>query len=317
MASFLRGGAEPGTNAHNVRGQVTPNDPRVERKEVQVNSRNYSCLFAKPESTPKGHIFLVHGFPDMSFGWRYQIPFFQPLVYEVLAPNMLGYGDTTTLAADDPAWSHKAMSDDIAALCTAVWSPETSIVLGGHDWGGALVWRVAPWHPQLLLGVFSSEEDIRRLLLAIFGARTTDTREPAFKADKGYHFDRLPRLVGKSPLMSNDELEEYVRVYSQEGSGVVGPLRCYRTRKQTFEEEKPLADKEVKVDAPCLFVQASRDMALPPAVAQGMGDNFTDLTSKTVKASHWALWEALEKVNSTVRDWLAEKFQGVARGSTL
>ncbi|KAH6687304.1 epoxide hydrolase [Plectosphaerella plurivora] len=329
--------------------KLVPNDPRAERKEAQVNGRTYTYLLAKPEGTPKGHVVLVHGFPDLAFGWRYQIPFLVSLGYEVLAPNMLGYGGTTTPDADDAAWSFKSMSDDLAALTAAVWSAETRIILGGHDWGGALVWRVALWHPELLIGVFSictpywapapvyldlevlvksgklpnfayqlqfisgeveenvkTPDEIRRLLLAIWGARTEDTREPGFTAEKGYDFEKLKRLAGKSPLVSEEELAEHVRIFSEEGSGIVGPLRWYRMRKQTFEEERPLVGAKVQV--PSLFVQASRDTALPPAMAVGMGDHFVDLTSKTVEASHWALWEAPDKVNGYVRDWLAEKF---------
>lgn len=338
--------------------KLTPDDPRVERKEVEVNGRKYSYLIAQPEGTPKGHILLIHGFPDMAFGWRYQIPFFQSLGYVVVAPDLLGYGRTVSPAADDHAWGLKPMADDIAALSAAVFGEDVKIILGGHDWGGALIWRVAIWHPEILLGVFSvctpynapmpvyvdletlvssgklasfkyqlqfisgeveehikTPEDIRRFMLALFGARTEDTREVAFTVENGIIFDRLPRLAPSTPLVSPEEMDEYVRLYS-EGSGIAGPLQWYRMRKAVFDEEKPLADKgPFKLAMPSLFVQASKDIALPPSMAKRMAENFEDLDTKTVEASHWALWHAPDKVNAAVRDWIAEKFEGAGKSS--
>lgn len=45
------------------------------RHSATVASGNtYSYLLSKPAGTPKGTIFLLHGFPDLSYGWRYQMP---------------------------------------------------------------------------------------------------------------------------------------------------------------------------------------------------------------------------------------------------
>lgn len=51
-------------------------------------------LHGKPKSTPIGLLMLVHGWPDLSMGWRYQIPLFLELRYEVIVPDMMGYGGT-------------------------------------------------------------------------------------------------------------------------------------------------------------------------------------------------------------------------------
>ena len=59
---------------------------------------------------------------------------------------------------------------------------------------------------------------------------------------------------------------------------------------------------------PALFIGATDDAALPPWMSRGMERHFEQLTRGEVKASHWALWEAPDKVNGFVRDWLAEKF---------
>lgn len=46
----------------------------------------------------------------------------------------------------------KRASDDIAALASHLGL--SRIVLGGHDWGGAVVYRAALWHPELISAFF-------------------------------------------------------------------------------------------------------------------------------------------------------------------
>jgi len=47
----------------------------------------------------------------------------------------------------------KSVSDDIAELARQLNAPK--IILGGHDWGGAVVYRCALWHPELVTHLFS------------------------------------------------------------------------------------------------------------------------------------------------------------------
>jgi len=57
-------------------------------------SRHKDYLEALPEGKPKGTIVLIHGFPDTSLGWRYQIPHFVKLGYRTIALDCMGYGKT-------------------------------------------------------------------------------------------------------------------------------------------------------------------------------------------------------------------------------
>jgi len=47
----------------------------------------------------------------------------------------------------------KAHADAVAGISKQLGL--SSIIIGGHDWGGAVVWRVAQWYPQLVSHVFS------------------------------------------------------------------------------------------------------------------------------------------------------------------
>ncbi|KAK3375242.1 Alpha/Beta hydrolase protein [Podospora didyma] len=142
--------------------KLTPTDPRVEHHTAALNGKKYHYLLGNPPAnTPKnGTILLVHGFPDLSLGWRYQVPYLLSLGLRVIVPDMPGYGRTDS-PQDIAAYAFKSVCADLAALVAHVRSadpqPTTDqkIFLGGHDWGGAVVWRFALWHPDLLKGVFS------------------------------------------------------------------------------------------------------------------------------------------------------------------
>lgn len=80
--------------------KLVPNDPRVTHHNVTLNGHKWHYLLGTPPS-PVGTILLVHGHPDLAFGWRYQVPHLLSLNLRVIVPDMLGYGDTD--APEDPA----------------------------------------------------------------------------------------------------------------------------------------------------------------------------------------------------------------------
>lgn len=135
-------------------GKLVPNDPRVTYEYVQIHGKKYTYILSEPKGTPRETIFLVHGWPDLSFGWRNQIPYLTSLGFRVVVPNMLGYAGTDC-PEDLKQFSMKSMSADIQELARKFVGKDGQIILGGHDWGGALVWRVALWHPELIKAVFS------------------------------------------------------------------------------------------------------------------------------------------------------------------
>ena len=134
--------------------KLVPNDPRVNYGSTKVNSRTYSYILGEPTGTPKGLVFLVHGFPDLSFGWRCQVPYLMSRGYRVLVPDQLGYAGSDAPAAVEE-YTLKKLAADVKALAAKFVGPDGQIILGGHDWGGAVVWRTALWHPELIRALFS------------------------------------------------------------------------------------------------------------------------------------------------------------------
>ena len=127
-------------------------DTRITHCYAELNGLRYHYLLGKPKGEARGTVFLIHGWPDCSMGWRNQIPMFLDLGYRCVAPDIMGFGRTT--APDSLSmYGFKRAADDIKALAEQLGC--SRIILGGHDWGGAIVYRVALWYPDLITHLFS------------------------------------------------------------------------------------------------------------------------------------------------------------------
>ena len=139
-----------------VPDKLTPDDGRVEHHTLSIRGHTWHYIVGNPaQGAPvAGTVLLVHGWPDLGFGWRYQVPHLLSLGLRVVVPDMLGYGrtDAPEAAAE---YSLRNIADDLAALAAHVTGPGARVILGGHDWGGAVVWRTALWRPELVEAVFS------------------------------------------------------------------------------------------------------------------------------------------------------------------
>ncbi|KAJ6095996.1 hypothetical protein N7486_006742 [Penicillium sp. IBT 16267x] len=292
----------------------------------------------------------IHGFPDLSMGWRYQIPMLVNMGLRVVAPDCLGYGRTnkqnTYLSEQQEApddytqYGHKAIADDIKALATHLG--ESSIILGGHDWGAFVAYRVALWHPDLVTHLFTlcvpysspkkdylSLEEMARTVMPNFGYQmqfASGELEKVIQSKEEIKQFLTALLGGRTPerqagfeaekgilldrlmrlrhsrLLSEEELEYYGTEYSRHG--IHGPLNWYRTRKLNFEDELSIVGRMITV--PTLFIQALRDEALPPHLGKAMGKQIPRLALKQVDTAHWAHWEKPEEVNTIISEWLKD-----------
>ena len=60
----------------------------------------------------------LHGFPEHSFSWRYQLPMLAKLGFTAWAPNLRGYGNTSRPSAVKD-YSLSALVEDVAQLIVA------------------------------------------------------------------------------------------------------------------------------------------------------------------------------------------------------
>ncbi|KAF4468484.1 epoxide hydrolase 2 [Fusarium albosuccineum] len=324
--------------------KLTVNGLRAASRVASVRGKSYHYIRTGPVKDSLGTIILLHGFPDLGFGWRYQIPYLASLGYEVVAPDMLGFGDTD--APDHPRhYKLRSIAEDVKELAGVV-SKKEKVILGGHGRGAAAAWRVAMWFPDLVQGLFSIgipfippssiflslddvtrsgkfttlrhqlqfkgrevEDKIRdkeevRQFLNAMFGGTTSEGEPGFDATNGILFDILPRL-DQSHIISGDELDHYVSKYSHDGNArLKTPINWFRTRVQNYLDELQLLLKPIRFSMPVLFLAPTKDGALPRGTADDMDRYFENLTREEVEASHWVMWESPTQVNERVAAWL-------------
>ncbi|KAI0508528.1 putative epoxide hydrolase [Xylaria bambusicola] len=123
--------------------------PSLAKKVTLSDGTTYSYISVAPSSHSSATFLLLHGYPSSCYDWRHQIHSLSSLGYGVLAPDLLGYGESSK-PADPASYRLKRMALHMAELldtenvfrCVAV----------GHDWGCGLLSRLITWIPDRLLG---------------------------------------------------------------------------------------------------------------------------------------------------------------------
>ncbi len=95
-------------------------------------------------------VILCHGFPELSYSWRHQIPALAEAGYRVVAPDQRGYGRSDRPeAVEDYDILH--LTGDMVGLLDDIGAEEAVFV--GHDWGSIVAWQMAVLHPERVTGV--------------------------------------------------------------------------------------------------------------------------------------------------------------------
>lgn len=74
---------------------------------------------------------MIHGFPDIWFAWRYQVPLLLSFGLRCIIPDCMGYGGSDA-PKDLESYSFKAHADAFAGIANHLGL--NKIILGGHDW---------------------------------------------------------------------------------------------------------------------------------------------------------------------------------------
>ncbi len=242
-------------------------------------------------------VVLLHGYPQTRRCWDRVTPVLVAAGYRVVAPDQRGYspgarpGGRRDYALD-------RLVGDLIALADAAGADRFHVV--GHDWGGAVAWAAAAWHPErlttmttlatphfraLLWSMVSSGQLLRSWYMLF--CQLPWLPEAAVAGDRaGAVFARTLVRSG----LSEDRAREYVR-FLQEGAA--GPaLNWYRA--MPFNSPVRLAP----VTVPVLHLHGSADFALTRRSA--------DLTGRYVEGEY--RYQVLDGVSH----WIPEEAADVA-----
>lgn len=121
-----------------------------------VNGLDLHILEAGHKETGRPLALLLHGFPDLAYGWRHVMPLLAEAGYHVVAPDQRGYGQTTGWSADYDAplapFGILNMVRDTLALVAALGYSHTSMLVG-HDFGSPIAAYCAIARPDVFPSV--------------------------------------------------------------------------------------------------------------------------------------------------------------------
>jgi epoxide hydrolase 4 len=82
----------------------------------------------------------LHGFPELNYSWRFQMPMLAARGWKVWAPNLRGYG-ASSRPEGVRAYALDHLVADVAALIEASGAREVMLI--AHDWGAIIAWHFA------------------------------------------------------------------------------------------------------------------------------------------------------------------------------
>ncbi len=292
-------------------------------------------------------VVFCHGFPELAYSWRHQLPAVAAAGFRAIAPDQRGYADSSApLAVAD--YGLTELTGDLVGLLDAMKIERAIFV--GHDWGGFVAWAMPVLHPERTAGVigvctpympFPQTSFMRTLVngkderMYILWFQEPGRAEAVMDSKARLIFDRLMRAPlepaeAVKRMMASGELdmnpfrriEDFqpdtapivtpeeldVYVHAYEKSGFRGGINWYRNIDRNAREHPQVG--VAKLTLPCLMITAEWDGALPPRMAAGMPALCSDLKMHNIeRAGHWVQQEFPDAVNQTIVDWLTRRFK--------
>lgn len=90
-------------------------------------------------------VILIHGFPELWYSWRAQIPVLAKAGFHVVAVDLRGYGQST-VTTDVASYSMVNQVKDISDLIDGLHEQQAIVI--GHDWGANIAYAMTMLHPE-------------------------------------------------------------------------------------------------------------------------------------------------------------------------
>ena len=288
-------------------------------------------------------VLLLHGFPELAFSWRHQLPALAEAGFRVIAPDQRGYGKTSVPPRVSD-YRIEALIADVHGLLDALQLERAVFV--GHDWGAILLWQMAILAPErieklIILNIphyprspVDPIEIWRRRFgddFYIVNFQDSNEADRVFAQDTAHFFDvtmrrkqlsrelfdKLPaerKVVsllnalarekqGGEPLLSGEERDYYASAFA--ASGFTGAINWYRNWTHNWEI---LNGIDETIDIPTLFVGAVNDLIIAPEHIEGMKQLVRNLDIHMLEdCGHWSQQERPDDVNRLMIEWLMQR----------
>ena len=282
-------------------------------------------------------VLLCHGWPELSYSWRHQIPALADAGFHVVAPDMRGYGQSSA-PGDIGAYTIFDTVGDMVALVAALGEKQAVIV--GHDWGAPVAWHAAMFRPDVFTRVAGLsvppplrgrnrpldtlreggvtnfywqyfqppgiaeaefERDIAQTMRMVLGRGVSDPS--TMFVEKGAGF--LGKLRSDLPLpgwITEADIATFAESYQK--SGFRGGLNWYRNIDRNWELTAPWQDAQIH--QPSLFIAGSHDSVITGLIGAKRVNELERVLPNLKQrliidgAGHWVQQERPEEINAAL-----------------
>lgn len=285
-----------------------------------------------------------HGWPELGYSWRHQMPALAQAGYRVVVPDMRGFGKTEA-PPDIAQYTILHMVGDIVALVQALGEKQAVII--GHDWGAPVAWHCAMLRPDVFPKVIALsvphrlrgpappiailrkqgmhnfywcyfqtpgvaeaefERDVSTTMRKIIyglAAEGVDRENPLMVPESGGFLDRT-RVPEQLPSwMREEDVQVFIQEYKR--TGFRGGLNWYRNLDRNWE--LTAAWEGARIEQPALFIAGTRDPVIAgkrgEAAIEGMHKAAPNVQKVMIeKAGHWIQQEKPAEVNAAIVNFL-------------
>lgn len=298
-------------------------------KMISVNGIELE-VYEAGEENYGNPIILCHGWPELAYSWRHQIPSLVKAGFHVINPNQRGFGNSSC-PKEVTSYDIKHLTDDLIGLMDH-FGYEKAVFMG-HDWGSAVVWGMGLLHPnrvkkQVNLALPYQER----------GEIPWIQMMEKFLGDDYYfvHFNKQPRVAdrvldnNRTQFLNNlfrknipsvppepgmmminlakssqaqgeailNEKDLYIYTSAFEKTGFTPGINWYRNLDRNWHI---LGEADPVINHPVLMIYGDNDL-IPKF--DRIAEFVPNVSEVSIDSGHWIQQECPEETNQVIVDWL-------------
>lgn len=282
-------------------GTAMPIDAEEKREEGFVDSHGVKIHYVTQGQGPL--VVMLHGFPDFWYTWRDQMDGLSKH-FQVVAIDLRGFNES-----DKPEgvenYAMPKLVGDVDAVVDHFKRDKAVIV--GHDWGGAIAWSFAMFHPEKTdrLIILNLPHPKGLMCELVHNPQQHKNSEYARNFQKPDAASKVRPEFLTFWVKEPDARKKYAEAMKK--SSMEGMLNYYKANypREPYKDDQTFPP----VKCPVLMFHGLKDQYL---LSGALNDTWKwvekDLTLVTIpKADHFVHRDAPELVTRTMRRWLLQE----------
>lgn len=259
-------------------------------------------------------VVLLHGFPELAYSWRRQLPALAGAGFHAVAPDLRGYGRSDR-PRETAACALPNLVGDLVGLIRALGHESAHVV--GHDWGGSIAWVTAARAPERVrsLTILNSphpiasaearqipEQQQKSWYMLLF--QFVGVAEEWLSANDFANLRRFVFDTAAPGTFSDEDRDIFVAALREDGA-LTAALDYYRANIPPQSWLRPPPDLPA-VDVPTMIVWGEADAYMSPVLLERSMSKVAGplRVERLPGVSHWVQQEAPDEVNRLLIDFL-------------